>query len=365
MIKICFIINNLKLGGAERQFVELIRGLDKKKYDVTVYLYAENEPMFYDELLDIDNIHIFREKLQSRFIIFKIIKAILRIRLFLRLNRFDLVQTTLVMNGALVRVAAFGLENYKNRIVTSLRKNFDNYLMHEKLIESILINNSYSISNTKFSAGKFNEYLKGYFNSKIFYIYNGFDTTRFIKKKYESISPKVIGSVGRMSLEKNQIQILRALVCFGKELTLYIIGDAGFEKDKLENFAQNHLPGFDIKIISHVSDIENYYCQFDIFILSSLYEGCPNVLFEAMLSGCMCIISESANTDAFVIDGVNGLVYDNSDNGLAECIKNAYQIYPTDQGEKIIENGYKYARDNFSISKMIKQYDQLFNKIIM
>ncbi|MDY0361373.1 MAG: glycosyltransferase [Desulforegulaceae bacterium] len=364
MIKICFVINNLKMGGAERQFLELLKGLNKKDFDVSLYLYAENEPLFYNEIYNIEGIKIHREKVNSKFKVLKIFKATFNIRKFIKTNKFDLIQTSLVMNGALVRLAALGIPHYKNKIITSIRKNFDKYPLYEKIIESVLLINSYTITNTNYSAEKFKNFLKGYFNNKILYIYNGFNTKRFLKKKYEPRNTITIGSVGRMTKEKNHIQILRVLSSLEKSFEVFIIGDLGTERIKLDNYKDKNLKQYDVKIMSHIHDIENYYKKMDIFILPSLYEGCPNVLFEAMLSGCFCIISENANTDDFIVNGVNGLVYDNTDSGLKKCIEETCELYPTDEGKKIIDNGYLYAKENFSIEKMINSYDFLYKKIL-
>ena len=84
-------------------------------------------------------------------------------------------------------------------------------------------------------------------------------------------------------------------------------------------------------------DIEIYYLKFDVFILPSIYEGCPNVLFEAMLSKCLCIVSIGSNSDNFIIDGVNGLVYDGSDKDLKLKLMEAISII-----QKKRAYGYSY-----------------------
>ena len=45
-IKILFVISNLPQGGAENQFIQLIRGIDKKKFEVSVVLYAYQKKLF-------------------------------------------------------------------------------------------------------------------------------------------------------------------------------------------------------------------------------------------------------------------------------------------------------------------------------
>jgi len=364
MIKLCFIINNLKMGGAERQFVELIKHIDKTKFEVTLFVYAENEPLFYKEVEKFSDIKLIRQGLHSKFKLLKIIKAVYQIRKFLIVNKFDIIQTTLVLNGAIIRTAALGLSYYKNRIVTSLRSNFDNYSNHEKLIERIFIKNSYCVANTKHSAKRFKVFCRDMYNSKIIFIYNGFNIQKFNIKKQVNNTVKIIGNVGRMQEHKNQLQILKALKTSGEISSLYIIGDTGPQKSVLESYINKNGIENQIQLLSNIQKIENYYKIFDIFILSSLYEGCPNALFEAMISKCLCIISEKANTDNFIQHSINGLVYDNSDAGLAECIKKAHQLFGTPKGEKIITNGFKFACQIFSIEKMTDSYADFYEHIL-
>ena len=40
--KICFVISNIRIGGAEKQLVNLINNLDYDKYEVHLLIYAYN-----------------------------------------------------------------------------------------------------------------------------------------------------------------------------------------------------------------------------------------------------------------------------------------------------------------------------------
>lgn len=353
------------MGGAERQFVELIKNIDKTKFDVTLYLYAENEPLFYKDIYEMEAVTIIKQTLDASFKLLKIAKAIFRVRNFLKLNDFDIIQTTLVLNGTIVRAASVGLPQYKNRIVTSLRNNFNNYPIYIKNLEKLFIKKSFTIANTKYSSEQFKKYCNFRYNHRIHYIYNGFDTSKFKKRKAKnSNSYPTIGSVGRLTKPKNHMQFLKAVKNINTHVSVYLIGDDGSEKYLINNYIQNEFRAKQIKLLSYIVEIESYYNEFDIFVLPSKNEGCPNVLFEAMLSKCLCIVSSAANTDNFIKHNQNGLVYDNTENGLTKCLNIAIAICNQKEGLRIANIGYNYAKKHFSIQNMVTKYQNFYFNIL-
>ena len=69
-----------------------------------------------------------------------------------------------------------------------------------------------------------------------------------------------------------------------------------------------HFPG-------RVGNVQDWYERTDLFLLPSRYEGFPNVLLEAMASGCCCVSSDCPQGPAELIrDGVNGRLLPNDAN---------------------------------------------------
>lgn len=351
------------MGGAERQFFELIKNINKGRFHVTVYLYAVNEPPFYADILNTPDIEVIVEPLNSRFKIIKILKAIYKIRKFLQKTPFDLVQTSLVMNDFLVRVAAIGLKGYKMKIIASMRNNFDNYQFYQKILEAIFIHRSHIVINSKHSAYQFEKFCLNKYNTNIHTILNGYDTNKFSRRSLVNNSI-IFGNVGRMDSVKNQTQLLHALTNIKDSYSCYIIGDKGDQYHNLLDCIHNNGLEKSICLKSYVTNIEDYYKKFDVFVLTSLFEGCSNSLFEAMLSGCLCVVSQTANTDNLIVHGENGLVYDGSTVALTSCLNHVIQIFKTNEYEKICSNSFQFAYDNFKTSNMVNAYEILYNDVI-
>ena len=70
--------------------------------------------------------------------------------------------------------------------------------------------------------------------------------------------------------------------------------------DQPELQARLHFPG-------RVGNMGDWYVRAQLFVLSSRYEGFPNVLLEAMAAGCCCVAANCPQGPADLIqDGVNG-----------------------------------------------------------
>jgi glycosyltransferase involved in cell wall biosynthesis len=362
-IETTFIIGNLGQGGAERQFLELIKNINKSKFDVSVCLFAINRGVFYTEIETVENIQLIKNTLKNRNKIFKIIEALIFIFTYLKNNNFDIVFTSLFMNGLFVRVMS--PNKYKSKIISSIRTSLTQYDKIHLFVEKYLLKKSFVITNSKIACENFKLIVNKKYHFRISYIYNGYDTLLF-SNEHKEINRNVIllGNVGRMTYLKNQIQILKAFSMLNNEnLRIQIIGANGDQTALLSNFKNSIQYSGHIELIDKVSNIQDYYKKFDVFILSSFLEGCPNSLFEAMLSKCLCIISVKCNSDSFIENGINGFVYDGTDDGLKITLLNAFNILNTPEELRIIENGYKYAQENFSMNSMVNNYENLFMKI--
>lgn len=363
-INVCFIINNLGQGGAERQFVQLLRHIDKQKFNVTLCLYAADKGVFYRDVFDILDVTIIQNTLKSKTAALKIIEALFYIYRILKKNQFDIVQTTLFMNGLFVRLVA--PRRYTDRIVTNIRTSLKLYTKYHLFAEKLLIIKSYVVANSK----KATEELIGRVpigeRGRVRHIYNGYDTEVFQPRQIDKSCNTIdLGCVGRIYHIKNYLQVVRVVHSLNNSaVRLLVIGESGDQEEDIRCYIRQNGLEKQILIMPKQTKIEEFYNRFDILIISSLLEGCPNVLFEAMLSKCFCIISENANSDQFVVHGENGLVYDGTDEDLKKKLEYAISILGSDCSERLKVNGYQYALYSFSMESMVKSYENLYREIL-
>ena len=121
-------------------------------------------------------------------------------------------------------------------------------------------------------------------------IYNPLNKNEIIKKskiknkfKFDKKKLNII-NVGRYTDQKDQLTILKAVNRIKKKikLNLLIVG-RGVEKGKLTNFINENNLSRQVQLINYQKNPFNLIKSSDVFILSSLYEGLPNVLLESQV----------------------------------------------------------------------------------
>jgi glycosyltransferase involved in cell wall biosynthesis len=155
-------------------------------------------------------------------------------------------------------------------------------------------------------------------------------------------------TVGRLEKQKNLDNLISSLA--NSSIELDIIGDGS-----LKNYLVNHAEKSSAKVnflgkmdFNKLSDI---YKDYRIFILSSLYEGNPKVVLEAMSSGALVIAPRNSNTEEIIQDGVNGVLYDsfeNLDDIIEQYLNNQVMF------DKLTWEAYNSIKSNNLITKIME-----------
>jgi glycosyltransferase involved in cell wall biosynthesis len=124
----------------------------------------------------------------------------------------------------------------------------------------------------------------------------------------------VVGCLARLSPEKNLktlIKVVDRLISDGLSLELFIAGE-GPERQELAAYIAALERQDRIHLLGHRLDTVNLLQAMDVFILSSLREGLPLALLEAMSLGVPVIAPRIAGISKLIVDGYNGLLVESA-----------------------------------------------------
>ena len=110
--------------------------------------------------------------------------------------------------------------------------------------------------------------------------------------------------------------------------------------------------------LDRTKKLENYLANADIYLSTSLWEGLPLSVLEAMSIGLPVVLSDCVGNRDLVED--NGFLYRNK----KECI---ISIEKLSNNEKLCDSQGKYSKkffkENFNLKNMATNYLNLYNKL--
>jgi len=173
-------------------------------------------------------------------------------------------------------------------------------------------------------------------------------------------SNKVL-AVGRLVNQKNFNFLISEFKKSKNNLEIDIVG-SGPEKEKLLAQAKKH--NVNINFLGNLNNNEllRLYQDYKFFISTSLFEGNPKSLLEAMGSGCVVFGTNINNHSEIITDNVNGFLFEIKDNHL---LKKFELISKNDKIlSKISKDAYKFINDVFSLDKSVDLFYSDFDRTL-
>jgi glycosyltransferase involved in cell wall biosynthesis len=177
----------------------------------------------------------------------------------------------------------------------------------------------------------------------------------------------LIGAIGRLSAEKGFDRLIaaaRRLLADGLDFDLVIAGE-GDERARLEALIKSQGRPDRIRLLGYRADTIELYQSLDLFALSSLREGLPNVVLEAMALGVPILATRIAGLPRLIQHGRNGWLVEPDDveglaDGLRRCLEDSAMRCRLGQaGRQTVTSQYDFET---RMQKFAALFDELLRR---
>ncbi len=306
---ICCFIPSLHSGGAERVLTELVNHLSSKGYEVTfVTLDNPKYSPFYtvNNTVNLVQLDLIQEEGTFLQRAFYLMKRIQKLRRFIKNLQPDVIISFIDIMNILALLATVFL---KIRVIVCERTN-PRYHKIPKFYQWLRTLTYPFASKVVIQTHSAANFFSKCVQRPISIIPN---VVRKPAEVIQTVSEKVqhIISVGRLSFEKDHNTLIRAfalLIQDAPHLKLTIYGE-GPERKNLEPAIRDLGIEKSVKLPGAVQDLQSVFINADLFVFTSLYEGFPNALCEAMAVGLPVIASNCSGNVDIIDDGTNGVFF--------------------------------------------------------
>lgn len=359
-MRIIFVSGNLFDGGAQRVISVVSSELAEKGHDVSLLLFSRNEKEYPIN----DKIKVY--SLADNYEDYKNISEINRIKLIRKILK-DFkpdVGVGFIEGGYGLYLSSFGMKFKK---ISSARIN-PKYIIEEKglraFINKLWFRNSNLIVLQTESQKKFSP--KSWIKKSVVIPNPVSELALSSKVVYNDACANIV-MAGRLNPQKNYSMAFDAMNIVVKDypnIKLDIFGTGEIKEELLAEIEEKGLQN-NVFLKGWTTNTVKEYCEHDMYLMTSNFEGMPNSLMEAMAVGLPCISTDCETGPSDLIDdGVNGyLVGVNNAVELAEKIKQIIEM-PKEKRVEMGELARRKMQEEFNNQTIATKWEQAFEKLI-
>ncbi len=172
----------------------------------------------------------------------------------------------------------------------------------------------------------------------------------------DGTNPVFVVAASRLAGQKNLELFIDAAneVLKGRNNYFFVVAGEGDQRLGLQQRINEYGLQDKIKLIGFINDVGALLASANIFVLTSLFEGMPNTVLEAMWSGLPVVCSNVNGVAEVVTHGYDGYLFEPGRQDLLV----EYLLLLGDAGERqrVGRNGHCTIADNFSSKKMATEY---------
>ena len=374
---ILYLVTKLELGGAQKQAFSLMRRLNKEEYNI--FLFTAYTGLLMDEALAISGITVKRSKFLERPINpLKDLLALFEIYSFIREKQIDVVHTHSSKAGIVGRLAA-RMARVRIIIHTVHGWSFNDYQpFWTRLMYICLERWTGGFSDRLIVVSRYDQE-KGLSNNianenKYSLIRYGIDYAEFSaeqdagKARQElgiGADDLVVGMIACFKPQKSPGDFVRLAGLINQSLPgvrFVLVGD-GALRGNIEKLISKYNLRRNMFLLGWRDDIQEILSIVDVFVLTSLWEGLPISVLEAIASGKPVVATDTGGIKEVVFENKTGFLVSPGDvKTMAEKVK--ILLNNKDLRFKIGNNARGRLGESYRLDSMVKNTEELYKNLL-
>lgn len=382
MNNIVFLHSSSELYGSDRSLLNLVKNLDKDKFNITVIL-PEDGPLV-DKINSFDNVEVIINELavlrrknlslsgMSKYFI-ELIRSIKFINNLIKEKSIDIVYT----NTSVIFVGGISAKICKVKSVWHIREIIKS--KYERFIVSKIVNifSDYIIANSKATAEAISKN-----KDKVKVVYNAIDIEKNsgledIDEVYKEVAATIvksnnkikIGMAGRINRWKGQklfVDMAKLVSEENDNVEFLIAGDVYKGEDYILDDLKGYILESGVKdkigLLGQVDNMSNFYKKLDIFVLPSIQpEPFGLVVIEAMNNKLPVVATNHGGPVEIIDNNIDGFLVDYKDaREMAQVVNKL--IKDKELRNYIATNAEKKVKEKFNVSRYVDEISYILEE---
>lgn len=176
---------------------------------------------------------------------------------------------------------------------------------------------------------------------------------------------KVVGTITRLVWKRGHEELLKAAALITRAepaAKLLVVGD-GPLRGSLEAQARSLGLNGGVRFLGAVPQAARLLPHFDVFVLSSVWEGMSNGLLEAMAAGRPVVATRVGGNPEVVVDGESGLLVPPKDpQALADAVLRL--LRDRELARRLGEAARRRIESEFTLERMVQRLETLYDDLL-
>ena len=368
-IKVLHLITSLDRGGAENHLFALLTHIDRARFQVEVAVLRPGGDLVEAFRAADVPVHILGAKSRLDF------GALFKLASRLREGRYDIVHSHLFRADIYGWLGASRAGVHPKLVST--RHNDDRFFLHPLvgIVHYLLSGSQDMIIAISDHIARFTIARGVRYPGRVRRVYHGLrvedateaerDRSRLRSELEIADSDFLVGNVGRLSPQKGQRHLIRAMPLLLERVpnAHVAIAGAGELEPELQELAEELGVGHRVHLLGARRDVPALMHAIDVFAMPSIWEGFGIVLLEAMAAGRPIVASRVATIPEVVADGETGILTPPTDHeAIAEALVTL--ALDRDAATAMGDAGRERLRNSFSLEKMVADTELLYEELV-